>query len=240
MVLIKKYIKLFKINRFFFKRLSHIILNIFPLYVQCLVCNWRGTKFFNGYCPICFSQARHRLLAYIQKIIILEPVRKILLIGPGPIEIILFKLFSNSRTKILNVKQTDFTDIVCDVTENKIKLNNYDLIIMWHVLEHIVEDQKAVENVFNMLKNGGIFLFSVPIYPLGNKETYTPKYSSLEDKIHKTGHPDHCICCGYDYPDRFTNLGFTKLTTISVRDFDQDITSKYGLSMNHIAWIYKK
>ena len=240
MSFIKKYIKLFKINRFSLRRLGHLLYNIFPFSVRCSICNWRGRKFYNGYCPICFSQARHRLLGYIQALINIDCNANILLIGPGPTEIILFKLRFNYETKILNIQHTDFTDIVADITDDNIKLNNYDIIIMWHVLEHIVEDKKAVGNVYKMLKDGGVFLFSVPIHPVENNKTYIPAYSNLEDKISKTGHPDHFICCGYDYPNRFSNIGFTRFKTISVKHLSEEIISRFNLSTDHIAWTYIK
>ena len=91
-----------------------------------------------------------------------------------------------------------------------------------------------------MLNSGGIFLFSVPIYPPGNIKTYIPKFSNIDEKTAQTGHPDHFICCGEDYPDRFSDIGFKALETYSVRDFNEDIISKYNLSTDHFAWVYIK
>ena len=238
MSFIKKYIKLFKINRFPFGRFCHIILYIYPFSVRCLICNWRGRKFYNGYCPICFAQARHRLLEYVLGLINVNNQKKILFVGPGPSEILLTKF--KYSAELLNIQHTDFTDIVADIRDDNLGLYNYGIIIMWHVLEHIEEDQKVVKNVFNMLKTGGIFLFSVPIYPSGNSKTYIPKYSSISEKTDKTGHPDHFICAGEDYPDRFSDVGFKKLEAYSVRDFKKDVISKYHLSKNHFAWTYIK
>ena len=73
-----------------------------------------------------------------------------------------------------------------------------------------------------------------------NNKTYIPEYSNLEDKISKTGHPDHFICCGYDYPDRFSNIGFTRFKTISVKNLSEEIISRFNLSTDHIAWTYIK
>ena len=233
-----RYIKLFKINRFPFRRFCHLIYNILPFYIECSICNWKGSKYFRGYCPICFSQARHRLLGYIIKLFHITSQKNILFIGPGPSETILTIFKYNA--KLLDIIQRDFTDIVIDITDDNIELNNFDIIIMWHVLEHIEEDKKAVKNVFNMLNSGGIFLFSVPIYPPGNIKTYIPKFSNIDEKTAQTGHPDHFICCGEDYPDRFSDIGFKTLETYSVRDFNEDIISKYNLNTDHFAWVYIK
>ena len=233
-----KYIKLYRINRFTFGRFCHLIYNIIPFYIECSICNWKGSKYYKGYCPICFSQARHRLLGYILRLINVNNQKKVLFVGPGPCEILLTKFRYNAE--LLNIKHTDFIDIVIDITDDNIELYNYDIIIMWHVLEHIEEDRKAVKNVFNMLKSGGIFLFSVPIHPSGNSKTYIPQYSNISEKTDKTGNPDHFICPGEDYPDRFSDVGFKKLETYSVRDFNEAVITKYNLSSNHFAWTYIK
>ena len=39
-------------------------------------------------------------------------------------------------------------------------------------MEHIPQDVKAIEEVYRLLKPGGCFLVSVPIYPIGNKTTF--------------------------------------------------------------------
>ena len=41
----------------------------------------------------------------------------------------------------------------------------YNQIIAWHVLEHIQDDQKAIREMYRVLKKGGELLLSVPIYP---------------------------------------------------------------------------
>lgn len=40
----------------------------------------------------------------------------------------------------------------------------FDVVTMWHVLEHVHELNQRVETVHRLLKDDGVFIFSVPIY----------------------------------------------------------------------------
>lgn len=60
-----------------------------------------------------------------------------------------------------NSMKTDiqFGDILKYKTNNK-----FDLILSFEVLEHINNDQLAINNIFKLLKNQGKFIFSVPAH----------------------------------------------------------------------------
>ena len=238
--IIYKYIKLYRLNRFLQDRFFHIIKNQYPKIMKCNICEWQGRIFLNNTrCPLCFSLPRHRFLGYILHNIELFD-KRILLIGPDMPEILLFNKKSTNNIKILSKEETLFTDIVSDITNHKLKNNSFDLIIMWHVLEHILEDKLAVENIFHLLRSNGIFLFSVPIYPLDNKRTYIPTYENLDERALKTGHPDHVFCCGEDYGDRFNYIGFMTNQTIMARNYIPTEIEKYDLDINHFAWLFTK
>ncbi len=53
-----------------------------------------------------------------------------------------------------------------DITDIKFNDNHFDLIICCEVLEHIDKYQKGLEEIYRVLKPGGLFLTSVPREPL--------------------------------------------------------------------------
>tara|TARA_B110000438_G_scaffold146298_1_gene140968 strand:- start:1061 stop:1714 length:654 start_codon:yes stop_codon:yes gene_type:complete len=213
---------------------------IYPKVKICKICNWSGGRFFEETrCPVCFSMPRHRFMSYILKNEDFKN-KKILIIGPDMPELLMLRKKGIKDFKVLNIIDTLFTDIVCDITKSNLGKNSFDYIFMWHVLEHIIDDVLAVENIFSLLKKHGKFFFSVPIFPWGNKISYVPECKNREQKIKKMGHHDHVICCGEDYADRFNQINFTSHEKNNVKSFKKSEIEKYHLDLNHYAWILTK
>ncbi|MEZ5022789.1 MAG: class I SAM-dependent methyltransferase [Chitinophagales bacterium] len=60
--------------------------------------------------------------------------------------------------------------------------NSFDRIICSHVLEHIETDEKAISELYRILKPGGIALIAVPTYGEVTEEdlSFTPAQRKLE------------------------------------------------------------
>ncbi|MGR7811993.1 class I SAM-dependent methyltransferase [Lacinutrix undariae] len=234
-------------SAYFYALKKYIILFFYKYYykgavVLCENCNWKGRQFYNGKCPKCKSLARTRLipfsLAYFK---LVKREQKVLHVAPNLSE------YNSVVSKLKNVKQYDRLDIrpithiniVADLKATGLKENTYDLSVIWHVFEHIVEDTKAIYEVYRLLKPGGKLLMSVPIYPVNSPKTFeddTILYKDYE-KIH--GHDDHCRSCGLDYYKRFEAVGFTT-ETLEVKNLDPLVIKKYGLSTGHVVWCFTK
>ena len=210
--------------------------------VLCEICNWKGKLFFDRKCPKCNSLPRTRLipftLGYFESI---KPHDKILHIAPNIHEYnFMRQRFSElSIYDRLNIRPVAHINIVQDLTNTNLESNIYDLAIAWHVLEHIPEDIKAIKEVYRLLKPGGRFLISVPIYPNGNLKTYEDSKIAYKDygKIH--GHYDHCRSCGLDYYERFETYGF-KTNTLFVNSLDENKKKYFGLRTDHVVWCFVK
>lgn len=72
--------------------------------------------------------------------------------------------------------------------------NSFDVITAFDVLEHLEDDQKAIHNIFQVLKNKGVFLLTTPAYnwlwsehddALGHKRRYTK--NQIEKKLKIVG-----------------------------------------------------
>ena len=94
--------------------------------------------------------------------------------------------------------------------------NTFDVILCNHVLEHIPEDRKALQELFRTLKPSGLALLQVPIsYQL----EHTMEDFSIQDPHLREitfGQEDHCRLYGKDYIDRLKDSGFeVKMINIS-------------------------
>lgn len=226
------------------KRLTNIFRTFFykGTNVLCEICGWKGKKFFDDKCPKCNSLPRTRLVPFsIAYFKLIKSHLKILHIAPNLNE---YNYIRKNITELsnydrLNIRKVKHINIVQDLTQTNLESDTYDLAIAWHVLEHIPEDLKAIQEVYRLLKPEGEFLISVPIYPNGNLKTYEDSKITYNDyeKVH--GHDDHCRSCGLDYYERFESIGF-KTKKLFVNSLDLDKKNNFGLRSDHVVWCFTK
>lgn len=210
--------------------------------VYCTICTWEGKLFFNQKCPKCSSLARTRLVPFSLKHFgLIRTQLNILHIAPSMNEYNYVKKNFNNPICYdrLDIKQRKHTNIKQSITETNINNNVYDLVIAWHVFEHIKEDLKAISEIYRVLKPNGNLLLSVPIYPLGNAVTYEDSKIEYKDYTKVHGHYDHYRSCGLDYYKRFEKNGF-KSNTFIVNSLDQSKIDYFGLRPDHIVWCFNK
>ena len=203
----------------------------------CGMCGWQG-YFVNNYCPSCKSLPRSRLLHYSLKNF--KKNKKILHVGPSKNEVMFVKANLNPLVyHTVDFISNKLINKVQDITKEGLQKDYYDLAIIWHVLEHIKEDNLAISNLYSSLNGNGILIASVPIYPEGNLQTIEHDNASKKDYDKLYGHSDHCRACGYDYKERFIKSGFKEIIDVDANKISDEEKNKYGLA-NHIAWISKK
>ena len=143
--------------------------------VLCEICGWKGRVFFNGKCPKCNSLPRTRLIPFsLGYFDLVKSNISVLHIAPNVNEYnYVKKRFPQlSRYDRLNIRNVKHINLVKDITKTNIEDQTYNLIISWHVFEHIPDDLKAIFEVYRLLKPEGKLLISVPIYPVGNLKTF--------------------------------------------------------------------
>jgi SAM-dependent methyltransferase len=75
------------------------------------------------------------------------------------------KYFQKSRMEILDIEKGDNINYQADITNNNkdtIRGGRFDLIICTEVLEHVANPFLAINEIFRLLKKGGILLLSTP------------------------------------------------------------------------------
>lgn len=148
----------------------------------------------NCICPNCFSKDRERLLflffSYFKNKLYINENSSILHFSPE-------KTLTNYffRKHFTNYKTSDFFDKKANF---KIDLENtlnhekkYDLIICNHVLEHIHNDSQALDNINNLLKNGGHAILLTPYSELIDDDIYLGKSLTNKQKLEFYGQNDH-------------------------------------------------
>lgn len=179
----------------------------------CNICGFRFAKFAcvgqiprEGLCPVCGSLERHRHL-YIHLLPLSPFLRgcRVLHFAPEP----LFKnFFINAGAEYYDVDiEKGRASYQVDMTNIPFEDMLFDYCIAVHVLEHIVDDAKALAELYRVLKPGGIAFLSVPV----QKEIHED-YSivSAEDRNKAFGQYDHVRFYSQKvFEERIIAAGFT-------------------------------
>lgn len=168
-----------------------------------------GNQRNNVLSPSTLSLERHRLLwLYLKNETNFFSAQKSLLhFAP---EQCFLKRFKNLKN--LNYTTTDLkspiADVKADICNLPFKNNSYDVIFCNHVLEHIPDDTKAMQELYRVLKPGGYGIFQIP-QDLNRAITFED--DSITDKKERAkifGQYDHVRVYGRDYFDKLRNIGF--------------------------------
>tara|TARA_R110002012_G_scaffold58674_4_gene152449 strand:- start:154992 stop:155756 length:765 start_codon:yes stop_codon:yes gene_type:complete len=159
--------------------------------------------------PSTLSLERHRLLwLYLKnETDFFSKPYKVLHFAP---EQAFYKRFR--QLKNLDYTTTDLdsplADVKADICKLPFKDNSFDVILCNHVLEHIPDDKKAMEELFRVLKPSGWGIFQIP---QDLKREYTFEDHTITDKKERAkifGQYDHVRIYGKDYFDKLRSVGF--------------------------------
>jgi SAM-dependent methyltransferase len=176
----------------------------------------------NAKCPVCGSVERYRsIYLYLKnKTNIFEPPRKKVL-HTAPELILTEKLATNKYidyiSSDIDPKKTSAM-VRIDLTNINISNNIFDVIISSHVLEHIVDDKKALTEIYRILKPGGRALIIVPI--IAEKTFIAPNLKDEKDRIRFYGKEDHVRGYGLDFKELLEDTGFK----VKVENYSKDLS----------------
>jgi len=191
--------------------------------------------------PTTLSLERHRLFwLYLKnETSFFTEKLKVLHFAPEQAFYVRFKKMKN-----LDYTTTDLNSPIADVKADICKLpfsdNTYDFIICNHVLEHIPNDKKAMEEIYRVLKPEGTAILQVPYE---KEREYTFEDDSITDKKERArifGQYDHVRVYGMDYFKRLESVGFTVLKIDYTAQLSEDEIEKYRLPKGELLPVCKK
>ena len=163
----------------------------------------------NALSPSTFSLERHRLLwLYLKRETdFFSKKIKVLHFAPEAAFIEKFKKLKNITYDTIDLN-SPLADIKADICNLPISSDSYDFILCNHVLEHIVDDEKAMKELYRVLKKGGIGIFQVPLN-MSNKQTYEDfTITDPKERNKAFGQYDHVRVYGMDFFERLEKVGF--------------------------------
>lgn len=184
----------------------------------------------NALCPGTLSLERHRLLwLYLQrKTTLLENKLKVLHIAPEQVFYSRFKRFNHWDYTTTDL-YSPLADVKADICDLPFIDGTFDLILCNHVLEHIPDDLKAMEELYRVLKKGGTLIAQVP---LEAERSTTFEDNNITDKAKRTeifGQYDHVRIYGLDYYRRLESVGFKTKRVDFLKELSAEEIDKFAL-----------
>jgi SAM-dependent methyltransferase len=204
----------------------------YPLYLgnrfECLICGAQLSRFIklesgDLLCPRCGSLPRTRRLWRL-----IEPQLKagLQILHFSPSRVLFRKL---KKRRDLNYLSTDFEDEFLadqklDIRHTGLPDQHFDLIICYHVLEHIDDDRSAMQELYRILKLGGQILIQTPFKP--GEIFEDQNIVSPEDRLKHFGQADHVRVYSVEgLRNRLEDIGFV----VEVLSFEEQSPERLGL-----------
>lgn len=147
-----------------------------------------------------------------------------------------YKLFRNQKN--LEYTTTDLfsplADVKADICDLPFEDNQYDVILCNHVLEHIPDDTKAMQELYRVLKPGGMAILQIP-QDLSRATTFAD--DSITDQKERAkifGQYDHVRIYGRDYFDKLRSIGFKVVEEDYTNKIAPELVEKYCLANGEI------
>lgn len=191
--------------------------------------------------PSTLSLERHRLFwLYLKnETEFFNAQKKVLHFAPEQAFYKLFKKMTN-----LDYVTTDLNsplaDVKADICNLPFEDHTFDVIFCNHVLEHIPDDIKAMQELYRVLKVGGMGIFQIP-QDLSREKTFED--NSITDKKERAkifGQYDHVRIYGRDYFEKLRNIGFKVDEVDYTKTLSEAEIDKYRLAKGEIIPVVYK
>jgi len=196
----------------------------------------------NGRCPVCLANDRARLiyLYLLRKTNLFSAGAKLLHVAPesglsrimlqhGNIDYLTADISSDSAMVKMDITKIGYPD------------GFFDVIICNHVLEHVIDDRRAMRELYRVLRPGGWGILQVPISQSLDATYEDFSVTDPAERERVFGQADHVRIYAIDYPDRLRASGFET----SVFDWQEDDTfggsdNRYGLLPNERVFAVRR
>lgn len=243
-----------KIPRKYLQLFSHWVLKILVIFyrgnkVECVVCQRNFRKFLpygrvpreNALCPNCLSLERHRLMwLYLkEKTNFFDDDLKVLHIAPEICFIDRFEQLQNIEYITADL-ESPLAKVKMDIHEMPFEDDSFDIVFCNHVMEHVDDDIKAMQEIKRVLNKDGWAIIQSPIDPTLSI-TYEDKSLKTWDEREKAhGQGDHLRTYGQDYGKRLASAGFQVKEDQYVQSLSIETIQKYALPREEIIFKCKK
>lgn len=193
-------------------------------------------------CSGCQALERHRFLALLLRAL-----------GPfvAGADLVLDVAPSRHTTRVLtdlgvrNLVGMDFdpaadgrdVSVQASLTQVPLASGSVDLMVCYHVLEHVPDDAAAMAEIRRVLAADGLGLVQVPLDQ--QRPTREDPDADAETRTRRFGQADHVRLYGWDVEDRLQAAGLDVLRLQCVDVVPAPTRARYGLRDDEVSWLVR-
>lgn len=199
-------------------------------------------------CPHCDASDRDRLYAlYLQEYVLHrgpEPLRLLDFAPSLPLKKWLTTYATRTGLDLVYRSADLFAEEVDDTVDlmdmHAYREGQFEVFLCSHVLEHVVDDRKALREIFRVLKPGGVAVLLVPIV-LGLKAIdEDPTVTDPSERWRRFGQDDHVrLYSKAGFMERVREAGF-QLSNLGVKHFGRKAFLRHGITTQSVLYVAVK
>jgi SAM-dependent methyltransferase len=169
-----------------------------------------GAGYRRAMCPVCGAGDRQRLLYLylLHKTDMFEKPLKLLHVAPEACVERTLRRRAQADYLTADLNSEDVM-VKMDITDIRFPDNSFDAIICNHVLEHVVDDRKAMSELYRTLRPGGWAILQVPL-SLSLATTYEDfSIDTASGREEAFGQSNHVRIYAEDYKERLERACFS-------------------------------
>jgi SAM-dependent methyltransferase len=198
----------------------------------------------NARCPRCGSVERHRL-----QWLFFQNRTNLFSDASGPIEVLHFAPERGLQRRLKSLRHVSYhgADLKSVRAEEHFDIcaipyspDSFDVILCSHVLEHVLDDRRAMCELFRVMKPGGWGLIGVPFDARLEETQEDPNIATDEERLRVYGNKGHVRRYGRDYHDRLRAAGFEVTTNRYAAELPPALVERYRLLRDGVVTIAVK
>lgn len=136
--------------------------------------------------------------------------------------------------------ESPIADVKADICNLPFEDGSFDTIICNHVLEHIPDDAKAMQELHRVLKPGGTAIVQVP-YQKERQTTFEDdSITDPKERARIFGQYDHVRVYGMDYFDKLKSVGFTVEAVDYTAGMSDETIERYRLPKGELLPVCRR
>ena len=196
----------------------------------------------NAKCPACGALERHRFLGVLLDGLgpIIGHAAQVLDVAPSRYTThLLQRLEPRHGVRIDLDPEADgrAVDVQASLTQLPFASASFDLIVCYHVLEHIPDDAAAMRELARVLRPGGVALVQVPFR--GKRQTDEDPDAPEHERIERFGQADHVRWYGADVDDRLSRAGLTGPRITPGDVLTPELCELFGVKQGEAVWLLR-